>query len=86
MDAKAGVGDNHVDPKELESYISQIETVESEKRALGDDIKDIYKEAKEKGYDPKVMRMIVSRRRRDANIVKMEDEMMDAYLSALGMI
>ncbi len=40
---------------------------EEEKKAIADDIKDVYAEAKGNGYDVKIMRKIVSLRRQDEN-------------------
>ena len=57
-----------------------------EKRALVDDIKDVYGEAKGNGFDPKMMRKIVSMRRQDAEKRREEETILDLYLNALGML
>ncbi len=44
---------------QLKSFIERIERLEEEKRALGDDIKDVYAEAKGTGFEPKIMRQII---------------------------
>jgi uncharacterized protein (UPF0335 family) len=76
---------NAVDGGHLRAFIERIEKLEEEKRAIGDDIKDVYAEAKGTGFDPKVMRKIVSLRRLDKHKRQEEEEILDLYLSALGM-
>lgn len=75
---------NTVDGGHLRAFIERIEKLEEEKRAIADDIKDVYGEAKGTGFDPKIMRKIVSLRRQDKNKRQEEEEILDLYLSALG--
>jgi uncharacterized protein (UPF0335 family) len=70
----------------LRAFIERIERLEEEKKTIADDIKDVYGEAKATGYDAKAMRRIVSMRRQDHQKRKEEEEILDLYLSALGMI
>jgi len=77
---------NSVDAGHLRAFIERIERLEEEKKTIADDIKDVYAEAKATGYDAKAMRKIVSMRRQDHQKRKEEEEILDLYLSALGMI
>jgi uncharacterized protein (UPF0335 family) len=77
---------NSVDAGHLRAFIERIERLEEEKRTIADDIKDVYAEAKATGYDTKAMRKIVSLRRQDKDKRKEEEEILDLYLSALGML
>jgi uncharacterized protein (UPF0335 family) len=77
---------NAVNGGHLRSFIERIEKLEEEKRAIADDIKDVYGEAKGTGFDIKVMRKIVSLRRQDKSKRLEEEEILDLYLSALGMV
>mgnify|MGYP001231935156 FL=1 len=74
-----------VDAGHLRAFIERIEKLEEEKKAIADDIKDVYGEAKGTGYDIKVMRKIVSIRRQDRDKRREEEEILDLYMSALGM-
>jgi uncharacterized protein (UPF0335 family) len=65
-------------------FIERIERLEEEKRAIADDIKEVYAEAKGTGYDVKVMRKIISLRRMDRDKRREEEEILDLYLAALG--
>jgi uncharacterized protein (UPF0335 family) len=78
-------GSNMVDGGRLRSFVERIEKLEEEKRAIADDIKDVYAESKGVGYDAKVIRKIVSMRKQDKHKRKEEEEILDLYLSALGM-
>jgi uncharacterized protein (UPF0335 family) len=69
----------------LRAFIERIEKLEEEKKALADDIKDVYAEAKGTGFDIKVLRKIVSIRRQDKDKRREEEEILDLYLAALGM-
>ncbi|HTP77723.1 MAG TPA: DUF2312 domain-containing protein [Rhizomicrobium sp.] len=77
-------GSNGVDGKQLEAFIKRVENLAEEKRAIADDIKDIYGEAKGAGFDPKIMRKIVALRRQDKAKRKEEQELLDLYLASLG--
>ena len=74
-----------VDAGHLRAFIERIEKLEEEKKAIADDIKDIYGEAKATGYDVKVMRKVIAARKMDRDRRREEDEILDLYLSALGM-
>lgn len=78
-------GHNGIDAGHLKAFVERIERLEEEKRALQEDIKDVYAEAKGAGYDKKMIRKIVSMRRQDAHKRREEEEILDLYLSALGM-
>ena len=71
---------------QLRSIIERIERLEEEKRAIADDIKDVYGEAKANGFDAKVLRKVVSLRKQDADERAEHEMVLDTYLHALGMI
>jgi uncharacterized protein (UPF0335 family) len=70
----------------LKSFIERIERLEEEKRALGEDIKEVYAEAKGDGFDPKIMRQIVRIRKRDQDDLDEEESLLEIYKRALGML
>ena len=75
---------NSVDAGHLRAFLERIERLEEEKRAIADDIKEVYAEAKGTGYDVKIMRKIISIRRMDAEKRREEEESLEIYLAALG--
>ena len=70
----------------LRSFLERVERLEEEKKALSDDIKDVYAEAKGNGFDVKILRKIVSIRKQDNEKRREEEEILDLYLTALGML
>ena len=76
---------NSVDAGHLRAFLERIERLEEEKRAIADDIKEVYAEAKGHGFDTKILRKVVSLRKKDANERQEEEAILDLYLAALGM-
>ncbi len=70
---------------QLRAFIERVERLEEEKKVIADDIKDVYAEAKGNGFDVKVMRKIVSMRKRKPHEREEEEAILDLYLHALGM-
>ncbi|MDB5415728.1 MAG: hypothetical protein JWR10_4063 [Rubritepida sp.] len=69
----------------LRSIIDRIERLEQERKALGDDIKDIYSEAKSAGFDVKVVRQVIRLRKQEPAEVEEQETLLDLYRRALGM-
>ena len=74
-----------VSGERLKQYIERIERMEAEKSGLGDDIRDVYAEAKSAGFDSKIMRMIVRLRKMASDKRREEEEILDIYKSAIGL-
>ena len=70
---------------ELRSFIERIERLDSEKAAIGDDIKDVFAELKSRGYDAKAVRAVLKIRKQDPNERAEAEAILDLYLSTLGM-
>ena len=71
---------------QLKSFIERIERLEEEKAGIAGDIKEIYAEAKGNGFDTKVIRKIISMRKRDFTERKEEEAILELYMQALGMV
>ena len=71
---------------QLKSIVERIERMEDEKKEISDDIRDVYKEAKSNGFDVKVLRQVVSLRKKDLTERQEEEAVRDLYLVALGML
>ena len=69
----------------MRAFIERIERLEEEKKAIADDIKEVYAEAKGSGFDTKVMRQIVRIRKQDRNERAEQEAILDLYMHALGM-
>jgi uncharacterized protein (UPF0335 family) len=72
--------------KQLRQLIEQIERLEEEKKALSGDIRDKFAEAKGLGFDVKVMRKVISLRKKTSTEREEEESILSVYLHALGML
>ena len=70
----------------LRAYVERIERLEEEKRTLAADVREVYAEAKGNGYDPKIMRKLIALRRMDQTDRREQEELLDIYRRAIGMI
>ena len=71
---------------QLRQLVEQIERLEQEKKALADDIRDKYLEAKAVGFDVKALRTIVRMRKQSKTEREEQESILDVYLHALGML
>ena len=78
--------DTMVAKDQLRSIVERIERLEEEKKAIADDIRDVYAEAKANGFDTKVLRQVVGLRKKDLSEREEQDAIRDLYLNALGML
>ncbi|MDA5194876.1 DUF2312 domain-containing protein [Govanella unica] len=69
----------------LRNFIERIERLEEEKKALADDIKDVFAESKAHGFDVKIMRQLIRLRKMEDDARKEMDALLDVYAHALGM-
>ena len=70
---------------ELRQFIERFERLESEKRDIAEQQKEVMAEAKARGYDTKVMRKVISLRKRDKDDLAEEEAVLEMYKEALGM-
>ena len=71
---------------QLRAFIERIERLEEEKKVIGDDIKEVYAEAKGNGFDAKILRKVISLRKKQPHEREEEEAILDLYMQALGMI
>lgn len=72
--------------EQLKSFIERIERLEEEKKAIADDIKDVFAEAKGNGFDVAALKEILKIRKADADERHEHEAIVDLYAQALGMI
>lgn len=80
-----GPGDNSIARELLRSFVERIERLEEEQKAINDDKRDVYAEAKGQGFDTKVMKKIIADRRKDSAERQEFQTIYDLYAYALGM-
>jgi uncharacterized protein (UPF0335 family) len=71
---------------QLKAVIERVEKLEEEKKAIADDIRDVFSEAKAHGFDVKALRTIVRLRKQDVDERKEQEAILETYMHALGML
>lgn len=70
---------------QLKAFVERVERLEEEKKALADDIREVYSEAKGTGFDTRIMRQVVRLRKMESADRQEQEAMLELYLNALGM-
>ena len=70
---------------ELRQFIERVERLEQEKKDIAEQVKEVFAEAKGRGYDTKVMRKVIALRRREPDDIAEEEAVLEMYKEALGM-
>ena len=68
---------------QLKAFVERIERLAAEKQTFTDDIKEVYAEAKANGYDTKILRKTIAKRKQDAKDRQEEEALIDTYMNAL---
>ena len=72
--------------EQLKAVVERVERLEEEKKAIADDIKDVYAEAKGHGFDVTALRTIIRLRKQDSDERKEQEAILETYMHALGML
>ena len=70
---------------ELRQFVERIERLEDDKKAVSEDIKEVFAEAKARGYDTKAMRLLLKERKKSPEELDEINAILDMYRAALGM-
>jgi uncharacterized protein (UPF0335 family) len=84
--AKDGEAAHRFAKDQLKAFVERVERLEEEKKAIADDVRDVYAEAKANGFDVKALRTVVRLRKQDVNERKEQEAILETYLHALGML
>jgi uncharacterized protein (UPF0335 family) len=68
---------------QLRTIVERIEHIEEEIKALNEDKKEIYAEAKGNGFDVKILREVIRVRKQDKKERDEQESLLDVYLHAL---
>ena len=79
------MSESNVAADQLRLLIERIERLEEEKKGIGDDIKDVYGEAKSTGYDVKTIRGTIRLRKMENHVRQEAEALLETYKAALGM-
>ena len=64
--------------------VERIENLEADAKQVAEDIKEVYSEAKNAGYDPKFIKQCIKLRAKDPDELAEDDELMKMYRNALN--
>ncbi|MDE2342936.1 MAG: DUF2312 domain-containing protein [Betaproteobacteria bacterium] len=78
-------GHNSIAGERLRSIVERVERLDEERKALGNDIKDIFSEAKSAGFNVKVLRQLIRIRKQEPAEVEENEILLDLYKRAIGM-
>ena len=76
---------DNISKDQLMAFIERIERLEEDKAAVAGDIKEVYAEAKGTGFETKIIRKIVSLRRKSKEERQEEEALLELYMSSIGM-
>jgi len=76
-----GVSGSH-----LKQLIEKIERLEEEKAGLAADIREVFSEAKNHGFDVKILRKLLGLRKMDHEEWAEHEELLTLYMNALDMV
>lgn len=71
--------------EELKQFIERIERLEEEKKAIAEDVRDVYSEAKGRGFDVKALRALIRLRAKAPHEREEEEAILELYKSAIGL-
>jgi uncharacterized protein (UPF0335 family) len=80
------VDDYGVTAEELRQFVERIEQLESEKKEISEQIKEVYAELKGRGYDSRIIRLVISRRKKNPEEIAETEAILETYEAALGIV
>jgi uncharacterized protein (UPF0335 family) len=79
-------GSEGVAARELRAFIERAEHLAAEKADIAEQEKEVFAEAKGRGYDVKVLKKVIALRKRNRDDIAEEDAILEMYMAALGML
>ena len=83
MDESSNDNVYRVTREEIRSFVERIENLNIEKNEISEQQKDVFAEAKSRGYDTRILRKVVSMRKRDPQDLSEEEAILEIYREAL---
>jgi uncharacterized protein (UPF0335 family) len=69
----------------LKAFVERVEKLEEEKKAIGDDIREVYAEAKAEGFDVRALRAVIRLYRQDTEERREHEALVELYREAIGL-
>ena len=74
----------NVTEEELRQFVERIESINATIKDHTDDRKEVFAEAKARGYDPKALRKVLALRKKKPDQIAEEEAVEEVYRAALG--
>jgi uncharacterized protein (UPF0335 family) len=74
-----------VTAEELRQFIERFEQLEAEKKDVTNTQKELLQEMKGRGYEVKVVKKLISLRKKSREAIQEEEAILEMYKAALGM-
>ena len=74
-----------VSADELRQFVERAEQLQSEKAEISEQEKELFAEAKGRGYDAAILRKVIALRKRKPDDIAEEEAILEMYKTALGM-
>ena len=85
MDETSNDNVYRVTREEIRSFVERIENLNIEKNEISEQQKDVFAEAKSRGYDTRILRKVVSMLKRDPQDLSEEEAILEIYREALDL-
>jgi len=80
------MSDLNITNDELRQVVEVLESIMAEKEEVQSRFKEQMAEAKSRGFDTKVLRKLLSIRKRNREDIEEEEAVLEIYMRALGMV
>ena len=77
-------GNSEINSGHLQAFVERIERLHEERKALAQDVSEVYAEAKGDGFDVKVLREVIKIRSQDRDARAEMETLVELYFNALG--
>lgn len=68
----------------LRQFVARIEALHAERKALAEDIADVFRQAKGQGFEPRIMRALIKERAAEPHELEEANQLLDLYRAAMG--
>lgn len=79
------MSDGNIAADQLRLFVERAERLLEERKGLGDDLKDVFLEARSQGYDVKAMKAVIRLRAMEKNQRDEEEALLETYKAALSL-
>lgn len=69
---------------ELRQFIERAERLHADRKTLAEDLSELFKKAKGRGYDTRALKEVIKLRAKDATEREQQEAIVTLYLDALG--